>query len=330
MRLNPAGPRVSIVVCARNAEDDLVECLESLAAQDYRDIEIVVVNDASNDATGDLARRFQERAARDVILISNLANLGVAGSRNVGIGRAGGEITAFTDADCVAAPDWISELVKGYDFGEASAVGGSISDPPRLNYWQLADKSSNFVARAEGPVGYIQGCNMSFDSAVLKKHMFNAEIKYGYEEALLCDSLVEEGARIYFRPQAVVLHKHRSAPAGLLKQKYLRGLSSIWYRKTRKKFPIFKRHLALLLAVLALVFSPWSRLSVLISAVLFLALCLSLVSDEIRYRRKSAAEILITFPAVLFLEAAHFAGSMAGLVRFWVLPMISFGRRPAF
>ena len=122
------GLRVSIVVCAYNAGDDLRECLESLAAQEHREVEIVVVDDASADATLDYARQFRARTDVEMIVLSNETNLGVAGSRNVGIRESRGDIIAFTDADCIAAPNWISELIKGYaprrraPLGEASRI----------------------------------------------------------------------------------------------------------------------------------------------------------------------------------------------------------------
>jgi glycosyltransferase involved in cell wall biosynthesis len=321
------GLRVSIVVCAYNAGDDLRECLESLAAQEHREVEIVVVDDASADATLDCARQFRARTDVEMIVLSNETNLGVAGSRNVGIRESRGDIIAFTDADCIAAPNWISELIKGYALSKASAVGGSIADRPTSRYWERVDQSSNFVAGTEGTVSYIQGCNMSFDRRALRALLFNDEITYGYEEALLCDQLTAAGRRIYYRPQAVVIHKHRRTFSALCRQKYLRGLSSIWYRKKQKMFPLLKRHLVLLLAFGSLPLMMISGTFLLVSLSSFLVFLVSLLWDEFQFRRKSFKDILVTLPGTIIIEMVHGAGSVAGLIKFRVLRQPS--RRPS-
>lgn len=225
--------KVSVIVCTYNAKDELKECLESLENLDYRDKEIIIVNDASSDDTLEFLQKFKNRTTLKTTIVTNERNRGVAGSRNAGIQHAAGEIIAFTDADCVADCRWISELVKIYGQEDVAAVGGRILDTRVTSIWNLASKGLNFVASSEGYVSYIQGCNMSFDSSVLRKYMFSDEIKYGYEETLLCDYLVDSGYKIYYNPGAVVHHKHRTNLAALLKQKYLRGVSSIWYRKKK-------------------------------------------------------------------------------------------------
>ena len=321
------GLRVSVVVCAYNAGADLRGCLESLAAQEHREIEIIVVDDASTDATQDCARHFRARTDVDLIVLSNETNLGVAGSRNVGIRQARGDVIAFTDADCIAAPNWISELIKGYGLSKASAVGGSIADRPTSRYWEQVDRSSNFVARSEGYVTYIQGCNMSFDQRAVTPLLFNDELKYGYEEAMLCDQLIAAGRNIYYRPQAVVIHKHRPTFSALCRQKYLRGLSSIWYRKKQKMFPLLKRHLVLLLAIVSLPLMMISGAFLFPSLSFFLVFLLSLLRDEVQFRRKSAKEILVTLPGTIIIELVHGAGSVAGLIKFRLLRGPS--RRPS-
>lgn len=310
---------VSIIVCTYNAQEDLKECLESLEIQDYDEKEVIVVDDASEDSTSQLLQDFKARTKMEMIVVRNQRNLGVAGSRNVGIEQARGEIMAFTDADCTADSRWISELVKGYDHEGVRAVGGSIADKRITNIWELSDKGHDYVTSGESYVSYIQGCNMSFEARVLRKFMFNDEIKYGYEEALLCDCIIRDGYRIYYRPQAVVNHKRRSHLGALLKRKYLLGLSSVWYRKKQNKFFMFKRHFVLLAALLSLPISVLHKLFLLLSLGLFLVFALSLFRDEILFKKKTIVEILITFPFLVFIELAHFWGSLVGFIKFRVL-----------
>lgn len=293
--------------------------MDSLETQDYKEKEIIVVNDASNDGTVEFLKNYKNRTPLQMKVITNERNLGVAGSRNAGIEHATGEIIAFTDADCIVNHGWVSELVKGYGTDDVVAVGGSITDGHATNIWELSDKGHDYVASEEGYVNYIQGCNMSFRSNVLKKYMFNDEIKYGYEEALLCDYLIGDGHKIYYRPQAVVHHKRRTALSALLKQKYLRGMSSIWYRKKQNKFPMFKRHLVLLLALSLIPAFAISKVFVYLSLLLFILFLMSLLKDEFLFGAKTVKEIMVTFPFLIFIELSHFLGSVAGLAKFRIL-----------
>ncbi len=297
---------------------ELRECLNSLCGQSYDDKEIIVVDDASTDELLDVLAEYRGRPGSSLIAVSNMTNLGVAASRNVGIRHAGGDIIAFTDADCVADPEWISQLVEACRHEGVSVAGGRILNDPCHNIWELSEKGHNFVASSEGFVTYIQGCNMAFRADVLRSHMFNEEIKYGYEEALICDELLEEGHRIWYTPHAVVYHKHRSNLGGLLKQKYNRGYSSIWYRRKQGKFPMLKRHLLMLLALLispACALSAWFGcvIALLLAAVLF-----GLVRDECLYGAKSTREIWMTLPFIAGSELAHFGGAVAGLFAFHI------------
>jgi len=219
----------------------------------------------------------------------------------------------------VADATWISELVGIYNDPDVAGVGGKIIDARIDNIWQRTNKGHDFVALAEGKVPFIKGCNMSFDGNLLRNFRFNAEIKYGYEELLLCDTLIDKGYKIYYQPRAVVHHKHRADLASLLKQKYLRGKSSIWYLMQRNRFPMYKRHLILLLFFCLL---PWIVIYPLffyLVLMLFSVFCLSLLREELLFHEKNIQEIIITFPYLLVIEFVHFLGSCAGLVTFRIM-----------
>ena len=311
--------KVTIIIITYNAKDDLKECLESLETQSYKEKELIVVNDASTDDTLNFLKQYKNRTSMEMTVISNHRNLGVAGARNVGIQHAAGDIIAFMDSDCVADQNWIMELVKGFKQKEIAAVGGSILDGHISNIWELVRKGHDYIARSEGYVPFIKGCNMSFDTNVLKKYMFNDEIKYGYEDLLLCDYLIDDGYRILYRPEAVVHHKHKSTLKRLLKQMYLRGYSSIWYLKKRKKFFMYKRHFLILCALISVLFSKMNKSFLYVSLFLFSVASFYLVLEEIKFNKKTVKEIIFTFPYRVIIELFHFAGAMAGLMKFRIL-----------
>jgi glycosyltransferase involved in cell wall biosynthesis len=308
--------KFSVIVITHNAGGDLKECLGSIKDQDYAEKEVIVVDDASTDGTAELLRQFKSDAELEMTIVTNKENLGVAGSRNVGIRHASGDIIAFTDSDCVADRRWIAELARIYDQTDAAAVGGRILDDRIDNIWTRASRSLNHVSSAEGRVSYIQGCNMSFGSKILRKYLFNDEIKYGYEETLLCDYLIEHGYTIFYTPRAVVHHRHKADLPTLLKQKYMRGLSSVWYRKKQNKFFVFKRHFIFFTALLCVPFISINRYFLYLSLMLFLIFSASLIRDEIICGNRRIGELIVTYPFIVFIELFHFLGSCAGLVKF--------------
>jgi glycosyltransferase involved in cell wall biosynthesis len=104
-----SDPLVSVVVPAWNAERTLAETLSSVAAQTYRDLEILIVDDGSTDATATVAADFCAREPRARLI--STANGGVATARNKAIAEATGQWIAPIDADDLWHPRKIEKQV---------------------------------------------------------------------------------------------------------------------------------------------------------------------------------------------------------------------------
>ena len=78
-------PLISVVVPAYNTESRIAYSLESIIAQDYPNLEIIVVNDASTDDTESAARKILESCGRPFSVITHKENRGVSAARNTGI-----------------------------------------------------------------------------------------------------------------------------------------------------------------------------------------------------------------------------------------------------
>jgi glycosyltransferase involved in cell wall biosynthesis len=87
------NPLVSVIIPVYNGERYLREAIQSVLGQDYRPLEIIVVDDGSTDRSAEIARSYAE--VRYVFQ----ENQGVSAARNAGIAMAGGEFLAFLDAD---------------------------------------------------------------------------------------------------------------------------------------------------------------------------------------------------------------------------------------
>ncbi len=90
--------KVSVVMPAYNAEAYIEAAIRSVLRQTWTDFELIVVDDASRDATTEIVERLAEEDGR-ITLLRNPKNAGVSASRNAGVAKANGEWIAFLDSD---------------------------------------------------------------------------------------------------------------------------------------------------------------------------------------------------------------------------------------
>jgi glycosyltransferase involved in cell wall biosynthesis len=107
-------PRVSVIVAVYNGANYLAEALESVLRQDYADIEIVVVNDGSTDATAGVMARF----GSDIIGLHQ-DNKGQGAGRNAGVRASSGNYLAFLDHDDLWERTKLSEQMRSMDANSA-------------------------------------------------------------------------------------------------------------------------------------------------------------------------------------------------------------------
>src|SRR5512140_2187553 len=113
-------PLVSILIVSYNRADDLELSLNAIAASDCKDMEVLVIDNASTDSALQVAQ-----AVPGVITIANTNNLGFAVANNQGLELARGRYIALINNDAVIVPDWLSKHVNFLEgHPEAAAVGG--------------------------------------------------------------------------------------------------------------------------------------------------------------------------------------------------------------
>lgn len=104
-----SSKKVSIIVPVYNVARYLLECLDSVIAQTYANLEIILVDDGSTDDSGSICDAYAQRDARLVVI--HQKNAGAANAKNTGLDRATGEYITFIDSDDYVEPDWIKEMV---------------------------------------------------------------------------------------------------------------------------------------------------------------------------------------------------------------------------
>lgn len=212
-----AAPKVSVVICAYNAERTMDACLASLRTLRYPNYEVVIVNDGSTDRTLEISQRYPE-----CTLISQ-ENKGLSVARNVGYQNSTGEIIAYTDSDCVADPDWLTYLAYKFVYSGFVAVGGPNLPPPEDSavaaYVAAAPGGPTHVLIDDEVAEHIPGCNMAFTKAALEEiGGFDPLHRAAGDDVDLCWRLQNNGHQIGFSPAAQVWHFRRNTIKAYLKQ----------------------------------------------------------------------------------------------------------------
>lgn len=102
--------KISIIIPVYNGEGHILNCINNILKQTYKNIEIIVVNDGSTDSTKEILKEINGTDSR--IKIINKENTGVSDSRNVGITVSTGDYIAFLDSDDKLAKNAVEELAK--------------------------------------------------------------------------------------------------------------------------------------------------------------------------------------------------------------------------
>ena len=235
----PRCPRVSVVVCAYNAERTIDRCLASLAALNYPDYEVIVVNDGSRDRTLEIAE------GHGFCRIISQPNKGLSVARNVGAEAATGEIVAYTDSDCVADPDWLSYLIAKMEASNLAACGGPNFPPPEdalvPAVVAVAPGGPTHVLISDDIAEHIAGCNMAFRREVLMRlGGFDPIYRAAGDDVDICWRFQDAGYVIGFSPAAVVWHFRRNTVAAYCNQQRGYGKAeALVYAKHPFRFNLF-------------------------------------------------------------------------------------------
>ena len=101
---------ISVIIPAYNSASRIKFTLESIIAQDWPELEIVLVDDASSDDTVKIADEILSSSHRKFLIHKNINNMGVSASRNTGLKLSHGEYISFIDGDDIITKDFISKL----------------------------------------------------------------------------------------------------------------------------------------------------------------------------------------------------------------------------
>ena len=139
-------PKVSIIVTCYNIENYISDCLDGIVSQTLEDIEIIIVDDGSTDATPNIVKSYAKKDKRiKTILMEENSIGGVATAANVGIEAASGVYIGFADGDDVYDTSMFEKLYNAASRYDADLTmcrykllddqSGFLSDPAELRLW---------------------------------------------------------------------------------------------------------------------------------------------------------------------------------------------------
>lgn len=198
-------PLISVIVPIYNVGEFLVPCLESLTAQTYKNLEILLIDDGSTDSSAEQCDKYAAKDSR--IKVIHKKNGGVSSARNLGLDLAKGEYIAFVDADDLLKPDYFDVLYYAVSEQGAEIVfcnAEVVDEQGKLLYSMQSIKKNESNIDLETMLHQFtigEGAQYShvwgnlIKSCLAKQYRF-CEIKYG-EDTLYMFELLFSRPKIY-------------------------------------------------------------------------------------------------------------------------------------
>lgn len=186
-------PKVSIIVPVYNAEKSLARCVDSILNQEFRDFELILMDDGSRDRSGEICDGYARADARVVVV--HKENTGVSDTRNQAIARARGTFLQFVDSDDWLTADATKLMVRaaeetGCDLVIADfyrVVGEMVSRKGDIDADQVIGREAFVGFMMENPADYYYGVlwNKLYRREIVEAHGIRMDAKISWCEDFL-------------------------------------------------------------------------------------------------------------------------------------------------
>jgi glycosyltransferase involved in cell wall biosynthesis len=222
-------PKVSIIVPAYNAQDNMAQLIESLLNQKYTDdlLEIIIVDNNSNDQTRNIIRRFPVKLIEKSDIQSSYA------ARNEGIKNAAGDYLAFIDADCIATDYWLSEGVNAIISESADLAAGKVEfyfskeKTAAEMYDSITQMQSQKTVTEKKAAAT---ANIFVKASLFQRIGFFPEVTSG-ADVTWTKKAAENGFKLIYADKAIVKHPARNLKQ-FLKKRFRTGAGTVAFWKS--------------------------------------------------------------------------------------------------
>ena len=208
---------ISVIVPIYNVEKYLDKCILSIINQTYKNLEIILVNDGSNDNCGNICDYYKKIDNR--IVVNHKMNEGISSARNVGIDQAKGKLICFVDSDDYLESNYIEELKKNMNKYD--------SDISVCNYYYIKKKKKKIKCKVPNDISFVLTDKKIYDcmhnkyeglcvyawNKLYKKEVFN-NLRYPknqiYEDSYILCEILDKVNKVSYTLKPLYNHVYRN------------------------------------------------------------------------------------------------------------------------
>lgn len=232
-------PLVSIIIVNWNGAELLYNCLSNILKQDYKNIEVIVVDNKSVDNSEAIIKKFKQ-----VILIKSNTNLGFAGGNNLGVKSANGKYILLLNTDTTVSKDFLLNLVATmennagvgvlqpkvlFENKTINSIGAYLINTGFLYYPGYGKKSTGKEYLKKREVYSAYGACMLIRKQIIDEiGLFDDDYFMYFEETDFCIKVWLSGSTVICDPAVSILHK-----GGVSSNKF--GLERIYFHSFKNR-----------------------------------------------------------------------------------------------
>lgn len=212
--------KVSVIIVNYNGKQWLEQCINSVQDQDYKNFEILLIDNASED---DSAKNV-ERKYRDVVIYKNNENVGFAGGCNTGMKHATGKYLLLLNTDAVLESNFLTEMMKAFEENQKLAIaqskivymddhnkidtcGSFWTNTSLLYHYGNSKDARNSQYNKAFPVFSVKGVAVLIKRSIAENiGLFDDDFWCYYEETDFCQRAWLSGYEVWYWPKSVVYH----------------------------------------------------------------------------------------------------------------------------
>jgi glycosyltransferase involved in cell wall biosynthesis len=217
---------VSVIIPMFNTEKTIINTLEALQEQSYKNFEIIIVDDGSTDSSFETVVAFKKKSQVLIKLIKQ-ENAGPAKARNLGVEHSESDVIIFLDSDCIPPDNWVKEMIRPLNGKIAGCncgykVKNKESIIARYVDYEIAKRHEQLIGKSIDTIG-------TYSASILKsvfKEVGGFDLKYktaSGEDFDFSFNLKKLGYNLIFTEKTFVYHYHPDTLRKYLKQQFWRG-----------------------------------------------------------------------------------------------------------
>ncbi len=224
-------PLISIIVPIYNAERYLRRCIDSILAQTYEEIEVILVDDGSSDSCLTICDEYAERDRR--VLVIHQENSGVCAARNAGIEASKGDYFAFVDDDDWLEPDLyevLYHLIKGSDADIAASydcIGETVPKKTDISQCIVFSKKEAVRRLLDNQCELTAVWGKLYRKEILEDIRFSPSLYPGEDALFEVQAILKSRKIAYLNYQGYHYRVHADSASHALSQKAVTILDSI-------------------------------------------------------------------------------------------------------